>query len=283
MQFTDDPLEPFGEKLLEISIPTRLSFKAPLVFRMVKELTKNGSLPWTGSHRAELCCDEALTNAMVHGNKLDPDKKVRVLLFADKERWGAVVEDEGEGFGPEDVPDPDDPDFLFREAGRGILLMDSYTDELAYNPKAGRLRMIRHRQTEPEEAEAEAAVETEEKEAPVSEEPVVTSNHAGVEVIEVLDSRVADHNIEAVREVFRACASECDFIVLNLSRVEYVSSVGLGALVAFYKQIRARNGHLILAALSPPVEDILESAHLLRLFQVEPDPQTAMAELQKLT
>ena len=281
MEFCDELLEPFGEKLLEMSVPTQLSFKTPLVFRMVKELTKHGCLPWTGSHRAELCCDEALTNAMMHGNKLDPAKKVHVTLFADDERWGAIVEDEGEGFGPESIPDADDPEFLFREAGRGILLMDGYVDELKYNRKAKRLRMVRHRQTEPEEAEAEAALAPGEA-APLGAEPVVTSSDGGIEIIEIAAARVADENIEALREALQASAAKSSFIVLDLSRVEYVSSVGLGTLISAYKQVRSQNGHLMLAAVRPAVMDILESARLRRLFQIEPDRKTAVAALKKL-
>ena len=74
MEFTDKPIEPFGKILLEMAVPTQLSFKTPLVYRMVKELKDAQCLPWTGSHRAELCFDEAVTNAMTHGNGLDPSK-----------------------------------------------------------------------------------------------------------------------------------------------------------------------------------------------------------------
>ena len=71
--------------------------------------------------------------------------------------------------------------------------------------------------------------------------------------------------------------------MLDVSRLEYISSVGLGTLVAFYKQVRARNGHMMLAGVRPAVADILKSAHLERLFQTEPDRKTAILSMKKLT
>jgi len=281
MEFTDEPLEPFGETLLDMSVPTQLSFKTPLVFRMVRELTKRGCLPWTGSHRCELCFDEALTNAMMHGNKLDASKKVYVTLCADAEQWALIIRDEGAGFDPEDVPDPNDPDFIFQEAGRGIMLMEGYLDALKYNRKANRLMLAHARQEEPEEAEAEAAVLVSD-EAPPEEGPVTLSREGNVDIIELRDPRMADENIEAIRKVLHRQPEKGVFVVLDLSRVEYISSVGIGAMIGFYKKLRTQDGHLILAAVQPAVVDILKSARLEGLFQREPDRATAVTAMKKL-
>jgi len=281
MEFTNESLEPFGETFLDMSVPTQLSFKTPLVFRMVKELVSHECLPWTGSHRAELCFEEALTNSMLHGNKLDAAKKVHVTLFGDAERWGAIVEDEGEGFDKDALPDPQAPEFLMEETGRGIMLMDGYLDELRYNRSENRLLMARHRQTEPEEAEAMAAVEGEE--TPLGEEgPVSVTEQEGVQVLEVLAQRVSDDNVAAVRDGLNAGVVPGRGIVIDFSRMAYISSVGLGAVVSIYKRIRSEKGHLIFASLQPAVEEILESAHLLRLFQVAPDRHAAVKELKKI-
>jgi len=279
MQFTDAPLEPFGEKILDMSIPTRLSLKTPLVFRMVKELKARACLPWTGATRAELAFDEAITNAMIHGNRLDPSKKVHVTAFADEQRWGAIVEDEGEGFKPEDIPDPKDAAFLFRDAGRGILLMDDYVDELQYNRKGNRLLMARHRQVEPEKTEAEAALAPEEA-PPPAQGLVSRSLVDGVEVVRVLSERVNDENVAVIREAVMAAAQEGARVVIDLAQVSYISSVGLGMLVTLYKNAGPRKVEVVLAAVQPGVMDIFNSAHLAQLFRQAPDLAAAKAALK---
>lgn len=281
MEFTDKPLEPFGETLLDVTVPTQLSFKTPLVFRMVKQLKAHKCLPWTGSHRAELTFDEAITNAMLHGNKLMPERKVRVLLCADAERWGAIIEDQGDGFGPEQLPDPDAPDAFLKEQGRGILLMDGYLETLAYNRGSKRLLMTHARQAEPDAQEALAAVLGEEK-APDVPDGVSVSEREGIQVAVLGSSRVVDDNVDDIRRALLAAADKNRLLAVDLSHVEFISSVGLGMLVTLFKHIRSRGGELMLAGLQAPVKDILDSAHLLKLFHVAPDSPSAVIELKKL-
>ncbi len=283
MEFTAQELKPFGETILEMSVPTQLSYKTPLVYRIVKELSSRSYLPWTGSHRAELCLDEAITNAMIHGNRMDPEKKVQITVCGDEERWGVIVEDEGDGFGQEQVPDPDAPDFALSESGRGILLMDAYVDQLQYSEKGNRLLMQRKRQEEPDAVEAMAAVGGVE-ESPVEEgegELVGVSHESGIQIVEIRAARVDDSNVEPLRARLRELAARSPEVVLDLNRIEYISSVGISALVSLFKRIRSNSGHMVLAALQESVRDILDSAYLLRLFKALPDREQAVAELKK--
>ena len=281
MEFTDQPLQAFGETILDMAVPTNLSYKTPLVFRMVKELKEHEYLPWTGSTRAELCFDEALTNCMMHGNDLDPEKKVRVTLFGDAERWGLILEDEGKGFGREDVPDVNGEEALLHEAGRGIMLMDSFLDELKYNPQGNRLMMVRARQKEPDALDAMAAMETDGA-ASVSSERIEVTVVGDIQVVEVHAARVDDGNVAEIREELAEVVDEGAEIVLDLSRVEYISSVGIGALVSVYKRVRVKEGHLVLCALQAGVEEILQSASLLKLFHTAPFRDQAITALRKL-
>ena len=66
---------------------------------------------------------EAVNNAIVHGNRLDPEKRVRYSLECRDEGVYCVVEDEGEGFDPGNVDDPVSPENLLREGGRGMFLI----------------------------------------------------------------------------------------------------------------------------------------------------------------
>jgi len=75
---------------------------------------------------------EALTNAIKHGNRLDPEKKVEVALEVGPEAIDIVVEDEGGGFDPAAVEDPLAPDNLLKTQGRGIFYMRKFMDKIEY-------------------------------------------------------------------------------------------------------------------------------------------------------
>jgi serine/threonine-protein kinase RsbW len=80
----------------------------------------------------KLALEEALVNAIKHGNQLDRAKAVRVAYRVSAERFEVRITDEGPGFDPADVPDPTAPENLERPCGRGILLMRHYMTEVAY-------------------------------------------------------------------------------------------------------------------------------------------------------
>ncbi len=281
MQFTDRPLDPFGETILDLTIPTQLSLKTALVFRMVKELVVRHCVASAASHQAELCFEEALANAMLHGNKLDPSRKVRVILCADRERWGALVEDEGDGFKPSDVPDPNDLRTVLNETGRGIRLMDGYLDDLLYNRKGNRLLMIRRRQPPQETLEAPTVVQSEP--TPVStdasREPVSVSRDGDVDILRVNLPRMSDEGANALREAILVATSSR--LLLDLARVTFISSVGIGVMVHIYKVVSGRQGRVVLTGLQPAVRDTLKAVKMLTLFTVLHDREAGLAELRK--
>ena len=281
MQFTDEPLDPFGETFFDMTVPTQLSLKTALVFRMMKELTARHCLPSASNHPAELCFEEALSNAMLHGNKLDPDRKVRVILCADRERWGALVEDEGDGFKPSDIPDPDDLQSVLRETGRGIRLMDGYLDDLLYNRKGNRLLMIRRRQLEPEATGTPTTVPAEQPPVPAdaSAEPVSVLRDGDVDILRVNLPRMSDEAVSALREATQVATSPR--LLLDLARVTFISSVGIGVMVHIYKVVSGRKGRVVLTGLQPAVRDTLKAVKVLTIFKVFQDQDAGLAELRK--
>ncbi len=274
MEFSDAGLESFGEELLQIAIPTDLSLKSPLVFRMVRQLAAHGCLPPGGSPQAELVLDEALTNAMVHGNRLQRSKKVRVRLFADQAQWGAIIEDEGEGFSPQDLPRPEELEATLGEAGRGIMLMNSYVDRLQYSARGNRLMLVRHRQAEPEAAPAAPPYE----EPPAGAGTVWLRQEGDVVLAELLCERLAEETLEDVRATLSEALKASRVLVLDMHRVGYVSSRAISLLVSLHKFASERGGLLILAALQRFVSGVLAAVHLDRLLQISPDREQAMAK-----
>ncbi|MFO8012387.1 MAG: ATP-binding protein [Phycisphaerae bacterium] len=93
-----------------------------------------------------LALEEALVNAMKHGNAFDPNRSVRIAYRASPERVEIRVADEGGGFDPNDVPDPTADENLERPCGRGIMLMRCYMDEVTFSPEGNQVSMVKHRQ-----------------------------------------------------------------------------------------------------------------------------------------
>ena len=80
----------------------------------------------------KLTLEEAVTNAIKHGNKCDRSKNVTVRYFVDDYQAIVFIRDEGQGFRPDEIPDPTTPERLSLPNGRGILLMKAYMTELEY-------------------------------------------------------------------------------------------------------------------------------------------------------
>lgn len=94
-----------------------------------------------------LALEEAIVNAIKHGNKMDPNKRVHVRYRVLAERFEVVVTDEGPGYDPGDVPDPLAVENLERPSGRGLLLMRHYMSEITVHPPGNRLQLCKVRNT----------------------------------------------------------------------------------------------------------------------------------------
>jgi serine/threonine-protein kinase RsbW len=80
-----------------------------------------------------LSVTEATTNAIIHANKSDLSKLVKIDVRVENRKLIITVKDEGLGFDPLKVPDPTEPENLLKDSGRGVYLMKFYMDDLKYN------------------------------------------------------------------------------------------------------------------------------------------------------
>ena len=87
--------------------------------------------------------DEAFVNAVKHGNKFDSRKLIRITAEVSKQEARFTIEDEGEGFDVNNIPDPLDPENLFKTSGRGVLFIYNIMDEVKYNERGNRLTMVK--------------------------------------------------------------------------------------------------------------------------------------------
>lgn len=95
----------------------------------------------------QLSFEEAIVNAIRHGNQSNNRLGVRVHLEITPERFLARVEDEGPGFNPDSLPDPTLEDFLDRPCGRGVKLMRAFMTSVHFNPTGNAVTLEKFRST----------------------------------------------------------------------------------------------------------------------------------------
>ena len=99
--------------------------------------------------------EEALINAIKHGNHYDPAKTVEIVCQIFPDRIRIEIADQGKGFDLAAVPDPTDPDNLESPCGRGIMLMRSFMSRVEFNETGN--RVLLERDKSPPEAEDAAS------------------------------------------------------------------------------------------------------------------------------
>jgi len=87
------------------------------------------------------CLNEAVINAIVHGNKFDPDKTVFVNVEADSKRIIWTITDEGDGFDYNNLPDPTAADRLEELTGRGVFIVKHLADQCIFNAKGNEVEL----------------------------------------------------------------------------------------------------------------------------------------------
>ena len=96
----------------------------------------------------DMAVREAVTNAVLHGNRQDENKTVELVLKSSPDAVEISVHDQGPGFNPESVPDPTVSENLLKTSGRGIFFMRTFMDEVDWliRPEGGTtVRMLKRR------------------------------------------------------------------------------------------------------------------------------------------
>jgi serine/threonine-protein kinase RsbW len=96
----------------------------------------------------QLAIEEAMINAVEHGNRLDPLKTVTIEYSITSNKFEIDIKDEGCGFKPELVPDPRRDENLHNVTGRGIVLMRECMDGVEYNSKGNCVHMVKNPKSE---------------------------------------------------------------------------------------------------------------------------------------
>lgn len=116
-------------QVLQIESSTKnLRLVEPFLHEFVQQI----GMETTRYHNAVIALTEGVNNAIVHGNKRDESKIVTITAIIENEILILSIDDAGEGFNPDTLPDPLAPENILRDCGRGVFLMRSLMDSAEF-------------------------------------------------------------------------------------------------------------------------------------------------------
>lgn len=137
-----DTLLPFLEERIAFTMPSEIKYLDGVLDYLNERMLKLGILKQDDSDLL-IALDEAIVNAIKHGNKCDPQKAVRIVAEFTSDCVRFIIGDEGPGFDIDKVPDPTEPCRLLEPNGRGLLLMNHIMDQVCYNQAGKQLEMFK--------------------------------------------------------------------------------------------------------------------------------------------
>ena len=147
LRYVDEPsLFSHVHEKIEFELPSDLALMNGVLEYLQERVAKLGLIRPERSNLF-VALDEAFVNAVKHGNKNNPAKLVKITAELSPKEAAFTVEDEGEGFDIREIPNPCDPENLFRTSGRGVLLIYNIMDEVEYNAQGNRVKMIKRPET----------------------------------------------------------------------------------------------------------------------------------------
>jgi CheY-like chemotaxis protein len=143
LRFVDDlKVLPHVHEKIDFELPSDLSLMNGVLHYLLERVAKLGLIKPERSNLF-VALDEAFVNAVKHGNRNDTSKMVRITAELSSKEARFTVEDEGDGFNVQEIPDPCDPANLFKASGRGVLLIYNIMDEVKYNERGNQLTMVK--------------------------------------------------------------------------------------------------------------------------------------------
>lgn len=127
--------------------PSQHEYVYEMLYQVANSAVAVGFASGDLDNNLKLALVEAITNAMEHGNRWDPEKMVRMEAVAEPGELTVSIEDQGDGFRAQALNDPTDGENLLQERGRGVFLMHAIMDRIEYNEKGNRVTLGKRRRT----------------------------------------------------------------------------------------------------------------------------------------
>jgi serine/threonine-protein kinase RsbW len=129
-----------ASKLYTLQLPSKQE-SISLLETLIEEIADKHNISEDTFANMMTCLSEAANNAIVHGNKLDENKKVIVNADVEGKRIIWTITDEGEGFDYNNLPDPTAPENLENLTGRGVFILKHLADQCIFNTKGNEVEL----------------------------------------------------------------------------------------------------------------------------------------------
>ena len=134
---------------LRLAVPSMVAHVEEVVEIVTRHCEARFADPRAIRFNLRVALAEVLANAILYGNRSDPAKSVKVRVRGGRHLIEVDVEDQGDGFDPDAVPDPTSPERLHEPDGRGIYLVRRLMDEVRFNPRGNAVHMFLRRASAP--------------------------------------------------------------------------------------------------------------------------------------
>lgn len=249
-------------KTMKMEFPADIKFLKP-VHEVVANVASIVGFDDRAKMHVLVAASEMVTNAIVYGNQSDLSKKVCLCFELTDEKMVFKVKDQGAGFDFEFIREKEknlDADDVH---GRGIFLIETYMDEVYYTKTDDGF-----------EVQAVKYKDEERKDKGVMNIEVRTENN-----ISILDAegKIDATSNQILKDKIKELVAEGQHnIVLNMEKVPFVNSTGLGTLVGILKELRGLKGTVKLIHLQPYVQELFEVTQLVKVFEIFDDEGLAV-------
>jgi len=240
------------------TIPSRLELTPDLISSLVEKLYR---LPLDEYmvFNIKLALQEAVINAVEHGNKLRDDLSVQVDIEADGKQLVIRVTDQGQGFDYQKIPDPTLPENIEKLRGRGLFLIRHAMDKIDFSNNGRTIIMTKYLK-EGRRVRMRTEVEI----------------IAGVAVL-TLEGEI---NITNSAKLSEDCAKlinqGINKILVDFEKVTFIDSSGLAALMEMVKLLKGKKGALALSNVNKQIKGIFEITKFNKVFDIYENREAAL-------
>lgn len=119
--------------MITITIPSNTDEAMKILVRIMSEIEVIGNYDQRQKFGIRLSIEEALMNAIKHGNQNDESKTVTISYEVTNIQTSITIQDQGQGFDPEKIPDPTTPENIEKDSGRGVMLIKHYAEKIEFS------------------------------------------------------------------------------------------------------------------------------------------------------